>query len=200
MNWNERQANRLGLIAYLCSNTEKGSLGRTALMKLCYFLQVLKGVPLGYRFTLYSYGPFDSDVLSDLATAESFHAVESKLEVYPGGYGYSIRKGEQADKFIQDGQPFLTSNGDAIKWVLSEFGSLSSANLELKATIAYVDREAATKSKSISKQEMVRQVHDVKPAFPRGRDCDCRGWPLGKGIATGFGPYSASMRSLLDNF
>jgi hypothetical protein len=166
MTWNELQINRLALIAYLCANAQKGSLGRTALMKLCYFLQVLRGVPLGYRFTLYSYGPFDSDVLSDLDTAESFHAVESSLEVYSGGYGYSVRKGERGDKCIQAGQTFLANNREAIDWVLSEFGSLSSVTLELRATIVYVDREAMMKSRAISKLEMVRQVHDVKPHFP----------------------------------
>lgn len=166
MTWNELQTDRLALIAYLCTHAQKGSLGRTALMKLFYFLQVLKGVPLGYRFTLYSYGPFDPDVLSDLGTAESFHAVESKLDVYPGGYGYSIRKGELADKCIQAGQTFIGQYSEPIDWVLSEFGSLNSAALELKATIVYVDRESKMKSKTISKQEMVRQVHDVKPHFP----------------------------------
>ncbi len=164
MTWNQLQTNRLALITYLCANAQKGSFGRTALMKLCYFLQVLKGVPLGYRFTLYSYGPFDSDVLSDLGTAESFHALESSLEVYSGGYGYSIRKGSAGDKCIEAGQMFLTNNHEAIDWVLSEFGTHSSAALELEATIIYVDREALMKLR-ISKQEMVRQVHDVKPHF-----------------------------------
>ena len=165
MTWNQLQTNRLALITYLCANAQKGSFGRTALMKLCYFLQVLKGVPLGYRFTLYSYGPFDSDVLSDLGTAESFHALESSLEVYSGGYGYSIRKGTRGDKCIEAGQMFLSNNQEAIDWVLSEFGTHSSAVLELEATIIYVDREAMVKSRTISKQEMARQVHDVKPHF-----------------------------------
>jgi hypothetical protein len=47
--------------------------------------------------------------------------VESSLDVYSGGYGYSIRKGERGDKCIQAGQTFLTDNREAINWVLSEF-------------------------------------------------------------------------------
>ena len=165
MTWNQLQIDRLALMTYLCANAPKGSLGRTALMKICYFLQVLRGVPLGYRFTLYSYGPFDSDVLSDLGTAESFHALASSLDVYSGGYGYSIRKGERGDQCIKSGQAFLTSNRDAIDWALSEFGTHNSAALELESTIIYVDREAAAKSENISRQEMTRRVHDVKPHF-----------------------------------
>lgn len=165
MTWNELQVDRLALLSYLCEKAPTGSLGRTAVMKLCYFLQVLKGVPLGYRFTLYSYGPFDSNVLSDLGTAESFRAVNSELETYPGGYGYSIRKGERADKYIQAGKTFLEENREAINWVLSEFGGANSATLELDATIVYVDREEMMKQRRLSKQEMIRLVHDVKPRF-----------------------------------
>ena len=54
-------------------------LGRTALMKICYLLQTLGDVPLGYHFTLYSYGPFDSDVLADLASAEVLGGVSSRV-------------------------------------------------------------------------------------------------------------------------
>jgi hypothetical protein len=59
---------RIGLIAYLA---KRSPIGRTALMKYCYFLQALRGVPLGYNFSLYSYGPFDAAVLSDLGDAEA---------------------------------------------------------------------------------------------------------------------------------
>ena len=78
MDWTKQQDDRLATIAYLCTRAPGEGIGRTAVMKLCYFLQTLKGVPLGYRFTLYSYGPFDSDVLSDLGTAESRKAVSSE--------------------------------------------------------------------------------------------------------------------------
>src|ERR1035438_8492020 len=97
MEWNRLQDERLAVITDLCSRAPCGSLGRTALMKLCYFLQVLKGVPFGYRFTLYSYGPFDSNVLADLGTAESLGAVHSTVAYYSGGYGYNIQKAERAD-------------------------------------------------------------------------------------------------------
>ena len=46
---------RTTLIAYLAEHTPAKWIGRTALMKFCYFLQVVKEVPLGYNFSLYSY-------------------------------------------------------------------------------------------------------------------------------------------------
>ena len=94
MNWNNLQDARVAVITELASRAPNGFLGRTALMKLCYFLQEVKNVPLGYHFTLYSYGPFDSDVLSSLGTAETLKAISSETVYYAGGYGYQIKKGE----------------------------------------------------------------------------------------------------------
>ena len=134
-------------------------------MKLCYFLQVLKGVPLGYRFTLYSYGPFDSNLLSDLGTAESRGAVHSTVVYYPGGYGYNIQKAARGDAALAEGAEFLDKYRAALDWTLAEFGSLGSANLELQSTIVFVDREASRNSEALTLPELARRVGDVKPHF-----------------------------------
>src|SRR6185437_3183671 len=149
MDWNKTQTERLAMITDLCAQAPNGSLGRTAVVKLCYFLQVLKGVPLGYHFTLYSYGPFDSDVLSDLGTAESLEAVRSTVEYYPSGYGYKIEKSRLGDAVLAEGAAFLKEHGKAIQWVLSEFGTLNSATLELQSTIVFVDREACRRNETL---------------------------------------------------
>ena len=41
-----------------------GFVGRTALQKVLYFLRC-RGVPMGYSFDIYHYGPFCDDVLRD---------------------------------------------------------------------------------------------------------------------------------------
>ncbi len=140
-------------------------MGRTALMKFCYLLQTLRGVPLGYRFTLYSYGPFDSTVLSDLNTAETLRAVESNVTFYSGGYGYRISKGERADSVLQFAAPLLDKYRPDIEWVLEQFGSHGSADLELEGTIVYVDREAVRSSERLSVDQLAQRVRDVKPHF-----------------------------------
>ena len=38
-------------------HADKGYLGRTALQKIVYFLQI-SGVPMRYRFDIYHYGPY----------------------------------------------------------------------------------------------------------------------------------------------
>ncbi len=129
-------------------------------MKFCYFLQTLRGVPLEYNFTLYSYGPFDSEVLSDLNSAEAMGAVESQLVFHFGGYGYEIKEGKvgRASRELSSG--FLSKYEDSIEWVLKEFGQLGAAHLELLSTIVYVDREAVRRHESLALSELVQRVHE----------------------------------------
>jgi hypothetical protein len=162
MDWNERHDARLALIAELASRSPV-ALGRTALMKLCYFLQEVRRVPLGYRFSLFIYGPFDSRVLSDLGTAESFGAVESKIVYFSGGYGYEITKGKRSDAVREGGRAFLEQHRESIDWVLEEFGAHGSTELELESTIIFADREAREKKEELTVPALAKCVRDVKP-------------------------------------
>lgn len=154
---------RIAVITQLAEKSDH--LGRTALMKYCYFLQVLQKVPLCYSFSLYSYGPFDSDVLSDLDTAEARGAVTTEVVYYPGGYGYQIKAGQKADTAKRWGSEFLETYSDRIDWVLAQFGNLNSAQMELAGTIVYSDREAAKRCEMLAMEELSQRVHDVKPHF-----------------------------------
>jgi uncharacterized protein len=156
---------RLALIPALAGQSPSGYIGRTALMKYIYFLQALRNVPLGYRFTLYSYGPFDSDVLADLASAETLNVVKSDLATYLGGYGYRISPAERAEWSRKRSSAFLSHHKEDVKWVLHTFGSYTSAELELLATIVFVDREAQQKKERIRLNDLVKRVHEVKPHF-----------------------------------
>jgi hypothetical protein len=162
MDWNEQHDARLAVLAELTARAP-AALGRTALMKFRYFLQELRKVPPGYRFSLYIYGPFDSRVLSDLSTAESLSSVASKIVHYPGGYGYEITAGERSDAVREGGKSFLDQHRESIDWVLNEFGSHGSAELELESTIGFVDREAAEKKERLTITALAGQVRDVKP-------------------------------------
>src|SRR5437762_2069026 len=129
-------ANRLGVFVEL-ADAAKGNLGRTSLMKLCYFLQEIRGVPLGYEFSLYSYGPFDADVLSDLQTAENLAVISAAIQHYSGGYKYDIRPSEKSLKAKELVKDFLKEYRDDIAWVTTAFASRSAVELELLSTIVY---------------------------------------------------------------
>ena len=165
MEWYKLQSSRLAVIAELVSRAPAGYLGRTAVMKFCYLLQTVRGVPLGYDFTLYSYGPFDTGVLSDLGTAEALEAVKSTVKLYQGGYGYQIRQGERAGAVIEAGRSFVNEHMNSIDWIIAEFGSHGSADLELESTIVYVDREALGKAERLTIPALAQRVREIKPHF-----------------------------------
>jgi hypothetical protein len=152
--------NRLGVFVRLAERTS-GNLGRTQLMKLCYFLQAFRGVPLGYSFSLYSYGPFDSEVLSDLQTAEGMSVLSTEIQYYPGGYKYDIRPGEKAERAKALAGSFLGEYQKDVDWVASKFGSRSAADLELASTITYVSEEEGIEDRG----DLIERVKLVKPHF-----------------------------------
>lgn len=166
---NDRDRARLTLIPVLAEKHPAGYIGRTALMKYMYFLQALRGIPLGYSFSMYSYGPFDSDVLSDLSTAESLALVSSTPISFSGGYGYRISPAPGAEKAKRDAEEFLLAHREDIDWVITEFGELNSAELELASTIIYVDREFAEIGVPDARVHLVSLVNEIKPHFGTDR-------------------------------
>lgn len=165
MDWNKLQDNRLAVVAHLVANAPGNPLGRTALMKLCYFLQTLRNVPLRYRFSMYSYGPFAADVLSDLGTAVNLQGVVSRIEYNNIGYGYRLQPGDCAAQLERDGAEFLEEHRAHLDWVLNEFGTHCSSDLEIESTIVFVDREAARKAERPALSEIASRVGAIKPQF-----------------------------------
>lgn len=144
----------------------KPGLGRTALMKYMYLLQTVKSVPLGYRFQLYAYGPYDSAVLNDLGIAEAWEAVKEDIVQHPIGYGYEIRPGAKAQQLLDSSKQFLDDHKEAIEWVVQNF-SYTAASLELIGTIVWADREAMRANERRSTEDLIKLVLEIKPRFSK---------------------------------
>ena len=128
------------LSRFVCKAPDQ-KLGRTQLMKLFFFLQELKGVALGYDFRLFSYGPFDSEVLSDLGTATSSNVVKEVTKIYDRGYGYEITPASHAEQLSKELGAKQSAVAALVDEVVQEFGSFGAAELELRSTIFFVNRE-----------------------------------------------------------
>ena len=158
---------RIALIAHLAEHSPTKWIGRTALMKYCYFLQVLRDVPLGYSFSLYSYGPFDSAVLSDLGNAEALGVIDEAPLLT--GYGYEIKKVASDEDLYELAGGFLEKYKAHIDWVIQQFGTQSASDLELDSTIVYVDRESSEGGTRLDEDQLAKQVRDVKPHFSESK-------------------------------
>ncbi len=153
---------RLATISALVRRAAPHPLGRTAVMKLIYFLQVLQKVPLDYDFRIYTYGPYDSQVLEDLKVAELKGAVKSSAVGYPGGSGYSITPGPEADAVVAR-SPSISQFMPQIDSVVQEFGSRSATDLETASTLVFVDLTARSSGREITIADAVQRVKEMKP-------------------------------------
>lgn len=145
-----------------------GKLGRTAIMKLMFFLQELKGLPLGYSFRIYTYGPYDAQVLSDLKIGESMGAVRTEYFDWEGGSGYMIKAGNKP-KLSDEDQRLFSSFHDEIDWVAKEFGELSATDLEVESTVFFVAKSAEREKQRLSSETIARAVRAIKPHHSEGR-------------------------------
>ena len=160
--------NRLAAISELVERGDPSRMGRTALMKFLYLLKEVRGVPLDYRFTLYTYGPFDSAVLDDLSYAEALDAVESELVYYPGGYGYEFKPGQENGNIREKAKDFLFEYADDFDWVVRAFGGRRAGELEMVGTIVYVARSCSARGEEVSPDEVASKVVEIKPYLDFG--------------------------------
>ncbi|WP_434565308.1 DUF4065 domain-containing protein [Thermoanaerobacterium thermosaccharolyticum] len=160
-----REFIRYASIVYIIKETEKYGyrLGRTALVKLIYILQEKFNVPIGYDFSLYTYGPFAKEILDDLDYLSFLDAAKIKMN----NERYNILPGEDlAMEYIYEkaGQ-FIEENKDTISDVVKEFGQLSAKSLELITTIHYVINDYKESNINFTKEDISKLIHEIKPYF-----------------------------------
>ena len=132
--------------------------GRTGLMKFAYLLQSVCNVPLGYRFRLYNYGPYDEQVLADANEATTAGLLESKLVTYQRGYGYEFALGDSYEENEVELNKLASEFDPDIDWVIKKFGSDSASRLELVSTIVFA---LCDKDRRRNDDELRDRVHEI---------------------------------------
>ena len=135
------------------------SFGKTILQKEIFLLQELYTVPCGYKFELYTYGPFSSELLNDLDYVTALNGVNV---TYWGPYGYQIDPGDSNSNLREMDLIFLETFNDKINKVIDEFGKFSAKELELISTIIYCDRNVEKES---TKEKFIQVIKGIKPKF-----------------------------------
>ena len=150
---------RMAIIAAIARR--QPGLGRTAMMKYLYLLQTLRRVPLGYRFELYLYGPYTTDVLDDIASAEQWGLLREEA----AEYGYRIHPCELEENLPQKAKSFAERYREEIEWVISKFSRFSAAELELIGTIFWVYDYGCKEGKPYDRDRLMEVVLRLKPHF-----------------------------------
>lgn len=148
---------RVSAIVGLVQNAQ-ARLGKTQVQKLVYFAQQC-GVPLGYKYEIYHYGPYSFELSHDLGSLDSLGVLN--VDSDPSGFGFDISVGKFAERFKIE-----PKYQKKIEKVTNQFGLNTPAQLEVKATVHFVhsvikEKVAASKVKS----EVIQKVRALKPRF-----------------------------------
>ena len=135
------------------------SPGRTALQKYLYLLQSVAGAEPLYDFSIYTYGPFSSQVMADLDVAEAIGVVQ----IARTNYGYAINPGPEANRIRALAEDFLEPLKGNLDKLFKDFGGFSAKELELRSTIIYVFQELKKTNHPLT--ELADTVHEIKPGF-----------------------------------
>jgi len=152
---------RVGLLAEIAhqKKDKRGRLGKTAMQKLLYLFQEAYQVPLGYRFSLYTYGPYDSQVMNDLDYANAIGA----LAIQYNEEGYRIELGLQKDAIERYRKEMMGEHGDALNQLIQNYGELNARQLELRATLLYIANEEDGVS---TRHDLIQRLTSLKPKYP----------------------------------
>lgn len=165
MNDTDEVVRQAALVASLVKR--QPGIGRTALMKYVYLLQTVKGTPLGFDFAIYTYGPYDSAVLSRVAMGVRWGAIKEQTVHHPSGTGYELKAGPSVDDVLGLDSDFLAGQEANIRWVVETFGGFTAAKMELIATMVFADREAKACGSAMAKEDLIDRVLAIKPKFTR---------------------------------
>lgn len=139
---------------------QNGYLGRTAIQKILYFAQAL-GVPVRYRFDVYHYGPFCSDILSDVDSLVLEDVIADK-SANPSRYS-NYRIGPESERLFGDFHSEIEPHRETVRSIVKALVPLSPDHLELIATLHYAYRELrATRQTKPTAAEVANRFRQFK--------------------------------------
>jgi uncharacterized protein YwgA len=153
---------RIGIISEIV--TKNPGIGKTAMMKYLYLLQKVYKIPLGYDYSIYTYGPYASAVMEDIDAADNMDAIDVERKIYDSGISaYCITPAEKADEIIAEENATVNEHKASIQDMLSLFRDKNAKELELLTTIIYIYSNYKTYNRSMD--GVPNNVHEIKPYF-----------------------------------
>jgi len=125
------------LVSLVESLRENGSwCGETSIQKASFFLQELTGVPLGFEFVLYKYGPYSFDLTDELTALRADSILT--LETPDPKYGPSYLPGKMSGFVLERFPKTVNRHKAQVDFVAERLGRKGVAELERLATALYV--------------------------------------------------------------
>ena len=141
---------------------ENPGMGKTAVMKTIFMLQQVKHIDLGCEFSIYTYGPYNADVMEDIDELVSDGLLSSNIYFYKDYIGYTLSATDSGAKAVPNLKDEDTS---ALKEILDFVSRKNAKDLELYSTIIYVEDWYLKNKKPNDMTAIIKKVHELKPHF-----------------------------------
>lgn len=141
---------------------ENPDMGKTAVMKTIFMLQQVKHVDLGCEFSIYTYGPYNADVMEDIDELVSDGLLSSNAYSYKDYIGYALNATDSGARAVQSLQD---KDAAALKEILDFVKGKTAKDLELYSTIIYVEDWYSKHEKANNIDAIIKKVHELKPHF-----------------------------------
>lgn len=141
---------------------ENPGMGKTAVMKTMYMLQQVKHIDLGYEFSIYTYGPYNADVMEDIDELVSDGFLSSNIYFYKDYIGYTLSTTDSGVRAVSN---LKDKDIVALEEILDFVKGKSAKELELYSTIIYVEDWYLKNEKANNVDAIINKVHELKPHF-----------------------------------
>lgn len=135
--------------------------GETNIQKAVYFLQEMVGIPTGFDFLLYKYGPYSFDLTDELTALRADDIMT--LEVRDPRYGPSFAPGELAPLVKERFAKTVNRYRGHVEWIARRLGNRNVAELERLSTALYVRLQNAGANIENRAAQLVRLKPHVQP-------------------------------------
>lgn len=144
---------------------ENPGMGKTAVMKTIFMLQQVKHIDLGCEFSIYTYGPYDADVMEDIDELVSDGLLSSSAYSYKDYIGYTLSATDSGAKAVPN---LKDEDTVALREILDFVRGKSAKELELYSTIIYVEDWYLKNERTNDMAAIIKKVHELKPHFTEG--------------------------------
>lgn len=154
---------RYALITHLAKEIgDSQTFGKKAAQKVVYLLQELGRVPVGFRYTFYTYGVFSSELANTLGVVEGLEGI--KVDYDENQNTYQIKPGVKAGKLEKRGEDFLLRYKADIAKIVSFAKPRTAKRLELISTIVFIEKNEDLDI-DCDEKKLIQRVRELKPQF-----------------------------------
>lgn len=144
--------------AFSAIHSTNHSLGRATIQKLTYFLKVA-GVPVPFRFGIYTYGPYSDDITFAVESLLADDVIEdrSKTREYS-----NYRPGPNSRELLAKFGDELENYEGKISSVVKTLGKFSHNELEVISTLHFIAIRQMRLGRDVTRESLIKEFRSIK--------------------------------------